>query len=217
MENNFRERLMEAMNKRHISQSELARASGITEGAISSYISGRYKPKRDSVAMLAKALNINPVWLSGFDVDMENSLPSYDSDTGILTIPFINQKLSAGPGEDYLSPDAIEVRKINVFAHVAKGLDRKTLVAAEVRGDSMIGENISSGDVVIFSRGLINQEGIYVINYAGDINIKRLDFDGLANKVSIISANPKYPTKVVDADCVTILGKVVGLIHAFDF
>lgn len=81
----------------------------------------------------------------------------------------------------------------------------------------MIGENISSGDVVIFSKGLINQEGIYVINYAGDINIKRLDFDGLANKVSIISANPKYPTKVVDADCVTILGKVVGLIHAFDF
>ena len=194
-----------------LTQKELATMMGYTSpSTINKIESGRIDITQKKVKEFAEVLGIEIG-------DLFPDIPLYDSTNGMLTIPFINQKLSAGPGEDYLSPDAIEVRKINVFAHVAKGLDRKTLVAAEVRGDSMIGENISSGDVVIFSRGLINQEGIYVINYAGDINIKRLDFDGLTNKVSIISANPKYPTKVVDADCVTILGKVVGLIHAFDF
>ena len=81
----------------------------------------------------------------------------------------------------------------------------------------MVEEKIFPGDIVIFSRGLIRQEGIYVINYAGDVMVKSLLFDALNKTVDIISGNKNYPTRTVDADCISILGKVVGWIHKVDF
>ena len=139
------------------------------------------------------------------------------ADALTITIPFVNQKLSAGKGEDYLSDDDIEVKTINISAFMARGIDKATLLAAEVRGDSMVDERIYSGDIVIFSRGLIRQEGIYVINYAGDLMVKKLSFDALNNTVDIISGNRNYPTRTVEADSIAILGKVVGWIHRLDF
>ncbi len=142
-----------------------------------------------------------------FDV----SYPTYRS--GILTIPFISQKLSAGMGIEHLSDADMEVEKIDILASMAKGLDKSTLVAAKVKGDSMIDANINSGDIAIFSRGLINGEGIYVINYFGDVLIKRITFDPKKNEVSIISANKNYPVKIADANDVLVLGKVIGWFH----
>ena len=120
-------------------------------------------------------------------------------------------------GEDYLSDNDIETKTINISEYLARGIDKATLLAAEVRGDSMVDERIYSGDIVIFSRGLIRQEGIYVINYAGDLMVKKLSFDALNNTVDIISGNRNYPTRTVEADSIAILGKVVGWIHRLDF
>lgn len=149
--------------------------------------------------------------------------PSLDEAIGLrkaddltITIPFVNQKLSAGSGEFYLSDEDIEVKTINISAFMARGIDKNTLLAAEVRGDSMVNEKIYSGDIVIFSRGLIRQEGIYVINYAGDVMVKKLAFDALNNTVDIISGNENYPTRTVEVDNVVILGKVIGWIHRIE-
>lgn len=145
--------------------------------------------------------------------DLFPEIPNYDATTGILTIPFISQKLSAGTGYEYLSKDNLDIKKIDILASMARGVDKTTLVAAEVKGNSMVGEKIYSGDIVVFSKGLINGEGIYVINYAGDVMVKKIDYDRLTNQVSIISANPDYPVKTVDAENVFVLGKVVGWFH----
>lgn len=184
------------------------------KSAVSSYFAGKYMPRQDGVYLLAKALDVDPGWLAGLN---SKATPSYDKSTGLLTIPFLSQKLSAGPGEDFLSDDCLEVRTIDVLACMLRGVeDRSTLVCAEAKGDSMVGARIYSGDYVVFSRGLINEEGIYVLSLCGDVLVKRLAFDKLENKLSIISENPKYPVKTVDADSpnVRILGKVVGWIHA---
>lgn len=66
-----KERIAEAMRLRNISQSKLTRDTGISKGAISSYLSGRYEPKQDSIYKLAKALDVNEAWLMGYDVPME--------------------------------------------------------------------------------------------------------------------------------------------------
>lgn len=142
-------------------------------------------------------------------------VPSYRD--GILSIPFISQKLSAGAGIEHLSDADMEVEKIDILAEMAKGLDKTTLVAARVRGDSMVDANIFSGDIVIFSRGLINGEGIYVINYLGDVLIKRIQFDPKNGEVAIISANKNYPVKTASAEDVLVLGKVVGWFHIENF
>lgn len=71
-----KERIAEAMRIRNISQSKLTRDTGISKGAISSYLSGRYEPKQDSIYKLAKALNVNEAWLMGYDVPMERDAVS---------------------------------------------------------------------------------------------------------------------------------------------
>ena len=211
------ERLSIAMSKKDINQTKLVELTGLNKSAISSYLNGKYEPKSDAVELMSKALHVSPTWLAGFDVPMEEGAKISKADDLTITIPFVNQKLSAGTGEDYLSDNDINTKTINISEYLARGIDKATLLAAEVRGDSMIDERIYSGDIVIFSRGLIRQEGIYVINYAGEVMVKKLAFDALNDTVDIISGNTNYPTRTVEADNVAILGKVVGWIHRLDF
>ena len=72
------ERLQKIMHERNIRQAELARATGISRGAISNYVLGRYEPKSDILQKLANALNCSEKWLSGYDVPMEKSINPFD-------------------------------------------------------------------------------------------------------------------------------------------
>ncbi len=214
-ENKVADRLSIALKKSRMTQSELAEKTGINFSTISSYVSGRFEPKRTPLMKLAEALDVSPTWLAGFDVPMDAETPYYNSETGILTIPFISQKISAGIGEEELPEDCLEVRSIDILASMAKGISKKVLTAAEVKGDSMIEANIYPGDIVIFARGRIEGDGIYVLALGGDVLVKRLQFDALSNELEIISMNRNYkPRKVsADADGLRILGKVVGWFH----
>ncbi len=71
--NIFSERLQEAMDIRDMSQAELVKLTGITKGAISSYINGTYTAKQNNSYKLALALRVDPAWLMGKDVPMEKS------------------------------------------------------------------------------------------------------------------------------------------------
>ena len=64
-------RMKQALQMRDMKQAELAEKTGIDKGQISSYISGRYKPKQENMSLMAVALNVNEYWLMGLDVPME--------------------------------------------------------------------------------------------------------------------------------------------------
>ena len=63
-------RLQEIMREKGVKQAELARMTGISRGAISNYVLGRYEPKSDIINKFAKALNCSEMWLWGYDVPM---------------------------------------------------------------------------------------------------------------------------------------------------
>ena len=65
------ERLKEAMRIANLKQADLARLTGLSKGGISNYITGRYEPKSDIITKLAIALNVDEMWLWGYDVPME--------------------------------------------------------------------------------------------------------------------------------------------------
>lgn len=69
----FQERLIYAMSKRNLKQSDLVKMTGINKGAMSSYINGRYEPKQNNIYLLSKALDVNEAWLLGYDVEMDNN------------------------------------------------------------------------------------------------------------------------------------------------
>lgn len=67
--NLFSKRLKEAMSDIGIKQIELANKTGLDKSLISNYLADKYKPKNNNLQILAKALNVNPVWLMGYDVN----------------------------------------------------------------------------------------------------------------------------------------------------
>ena len=78
-------RIKKALSIRNMKQSELCEKTNIPKSALSEYISGAYEPKQDRVFILAQALNVDPVWLMGFDVPMEKEDKKISSDELALT------------------------------------------------------------------------------------------------------------------------------------
>lgn len=62
------ERLKQAISEANIKQVELCERTGISKGALSSYLSGRYDPKQNNIYTLATVLKVNPAWLMGLNV-----------------------------------------------------------------------------------------------------------------------------------------------------
>lgn len=67
----FHERINKALAIRNKKQIELSEATEISRAQINEYIMGKCKPKQDKLYLIAKALNVNPMWLMGFDVPMD--------------------------------------------------------------------------------------------------------------------------------------------------
>ena len=76
----FAERLRMALDFRNMKATELSELTGINKSTISQYLSKEYEPKRERIELFAKTLNVNEVWLTGYDVPMEiNSSDINDS------------------------------------------------------------------------------------------------------------------------------------------
>ena len=67
----IRARIKQGLQMRNMKQVELADKTGIDKGQISSYLSGKYKPKQENLSLLAAALDVSEYWLMGLDVSME--------------------------------------------------------------------------------------------------------------------------------------------------
>ena len=75
-------RLKKALSIRNMTQAELCQKTKIPKSALSEYLKGLYDPKQDRVLILSEALDVDPVWLMGYDVPMEkeyNKISPHDS------------------------------------------------------------------------------------------------------------------------------------------
>jgi len=91
------ERIKQALKLRNMKQVDLVAKTGIDKSQISSYLSGKYKPKQENLSLLAVALNVNEYWLIGQDVPMERNC---DDD---MAVQERSQRLEAYAGAIYAS------------------------------------------------------------------------------------------------------------------
>jgi len=61
------DRIKKSLDDRNMTKAELSRITGISNSSLSEYLTGKYEPKQDKIALIARALNVNPAWLMGFD------------------------------------------------------------------------------------------------------------------------------------------------------
>lgn len=79
-------RIKKALSIRNMTQTELCAKAKISKSSLSEYMSGKYVPRQDKIFILAQALNVDPVWLWGYDVPMEQTseiTPSEQQLTGV--------------------------------------------------------------------------------------------------------------------------------------
>ena len=66
-------RLKKALSECNMKPQELADKTGISKSSISQYINGSHAPSNISSAKIGKVLNVEPLWLMGFDVEQRKN------------------------------------------------------------------------------------------------------------------------------------------------
>lgn len=115
MNDNFKERLAYAMRYRDLKQKDIVNKLKINKSLISMYLSGYCKPKTEKLYELANLLNVNPIWLAGYNAPMIEEKQSYNE----ITLSNITELLSKL--QDYIDLYMSEGRcKENAISRLAE-------------------------------------------------------------------------------------------------
>lgn len=197
-------RIQYAMDKLDLKQTDLVSRTGISKGALSSYISGRYVPKQNNIYLIAKALNVSKAWLMGADVPMSRNVKSKNG----ITINVLG-RVAAGIPINAIT-EIIDTEEIS--EEMAKTGEYFGL---KIRGDSME-PRICDGDVVIVRQQDDAESGDIVIAMVNgdDATCKRLV--KYASSIALVSLNTKYEPMMftneeIMSKPVRVIGKVVEL------
>ena len=125
------------------------------------------------------------------------------------SLPLYLSRIKAGfpsPAEDYVD------KKLDLNEHLIKHPASTFFV--KVKGDSMVGAGINSGDILIVDRSLEPKDKRIVVAVVnGDFTVKRISKRG--DKLSLLSENPKYsPIEIKDGMDFEVWGVVVHVIHS---
>ena len=202
MNNIFTERLQKAMDIRGIKQVELVEKTGISKSAISQYLSGAFVPKQKNTYKLADALNVDPAWLMGKNVDMEKKVNVEN------IIPYKTKRVPL-LGEIAAGEPIYVCEEHSTYMEVGDGLDVDFCL--KVKGDSMIDARINDGDIVFIREQPCVENGeIAAVLIDNEVTLKRFyKNDGL---VMLKPENSKYqPLMYIKEDFkqVRILGKAI--------
>lgn len=214
----------------NLTRKELSKIIAVSPKTVDNWVARSIIPAGDKCLSISSTLNTSIEYLlTGNELDFSaddyakherihiqtsKQIILQKNEEPTLLVPFTPLQVSTGLDEDFLS-SAGQAGYVRILQRMVKGIDAERLIAAMVKGDSMTGVQIFSGDVVIFAREYLDENGLYVVSLRGEVLVKRMEFDRIHNQVVIISENKNYRAITVDAndEGVQILGKVVGWIH----
>jgi phage repressor protein C with HTH and peptisase S24 domain len=195
-------KILEALD---INQRQLSKECGVSSSYFSDIYAGRNSSV--SVAVLTKfaELGISLEWMI---FDKGDVLAPTDK----TQIPILDIEASAGYGRnnDYAAPPIIGF--LDLGSEIIKKYGRRDYVCVQVVGDSMY-PTFSPSDIVVIAVGMMNGDGVYVINDGGNILIKRLQFFPEQDKLIIISDNHEYQPRELSlaeySKYIGIVGRVI--------
>ena len=207
---NFADRLTAALSIRKISAAELSRITQVAEGTISNYKKGNYEAKQDRVLAFSKALNVNPAWLMGYDVEMDDPATDYSHVKNVLPIPKMKKLPLVGGiacGTPILAEQNIE-DEIEVPSHIQADF------VLRCNGDSMTGARIMDGDIVcIRIQPDVDDGQIAAVLIDDSATLKRVYHS--KGGLTLVAENPAYPPMIYtgeECEDIRIMGKAVAFI-----
>ncbi len=211
----FAERLIEAMRIRNIRAIKLCEMTGLSQSDISNYRHGYYKPNPASLIKIAKALDVAPEWLDGYDVPMVQKHESNVAPLSSNKVRQINmlEFISCGCGT-FNDGQVVAVLSLpdEMFSPY------KEYFAITAKGDSMINAGIDDGDILIFERSDVpvdNKIGAFCLENETALCKRYKTKDG---KIYLLSANEEYAPIIIDPldecfRCVGILSSITKKVN----
>lgn len=111
--------------------------------------------------------------------------------------------------------EAIQQVSHNVAVPAAMLSSRGRHYALEVKGDSMIGAGINSGDVVVIQEQSTADNGDIVVALIEGEEATLKTFRRRGATIALEAANPAYETRLYQDHQVRVQGKLVGLIRTY--
>ncbi len=188
---------------------ELSKLVGVSAPTIQRYESGEIKNvRRDKISKLAKALNVSPAYLMGWED--ENSDPILENIPGIITpvklkkIPILGTIACGNP--------ILAEENYDGYFMIDENLPYSDFVL-RAKGDSMIDANIHEGDLVFFRKqNDVDNGTIAAVLIEDEATLKRVN---KSNGTLILQpCNTNYNPIIInksDNKKVLILGQMVGV------
>jgi len=206
----FRNRLSELRRKKRLTQKELGKVFGLSKQAISSYEKGDSAPTHETLKKMAEFFGVTTDYLLGRTDDprpLNDFFEMYPVGR-MIRVPIVGT-VKAGP--DGLAFEEFQGYECTEEA----GLGDGKYFFLRVNGDSMVGEGILPGDLVLVRQQSEIEDGGLAVVIVDDEQgmLKRV----YRRKESFIlqAANPAYRPVVVSVNRVRIVGKVKRMVRNY--
>ncbi|HHV42817.1 MAG TPA: helix-turn-helix domain-containing protein [Clostridiaceae bacterium] len=143
----FIKRLQDEIDKKGITQRELAKLTGVTEVTISRYLSGERKPRIEIIAKIAEVLNVSVDHLLGQQFTIKEPSSEYNASNAtpaeMVMLPILGDIRAGKPlfADEHLKGHMPFPKKL-----LTPGYDHFLLT---IDGDSMTGDGIDHGDTAL--------------------------------------------------------------------
>ena len=84
-------RIDEALNLRGMKAIELAERTGLNKGSISHWINQKWQPKHKAIMLMANVLEVDEMWLAGYDAPMERPAERVKTDNLARSINIVRK------------------------------------------------------------------------------------------------------------------------------
>lgn len=207
------QRLKFVMEELQLTVEDVAQKFGLNRNTVVNYRNGKTMPRADFLNRFSTEYEVNLIWLQtgvGDPLGSSGEIAAFPVGDDVVQLPILDVKASAGSGISNATPEP--VGWFYILSDLIKPYDPKCIDVIRVSGDSMF-PTLPQGSYIGFARGVIDNDGLYVINAGGELRVKRLHFfiDG---RISLISDNKEYPEEIIrpedlENNDVFIAGKVV--------
>ena len=210
----FQNRLKTAMSIRNIKQVDLVEKAKIDKTLLNKYLAGISNASQKKLTVLADALDVNEVWLMGYDVSMQRTFDNNITENEKKTIDratvFVYGTIPAGTPIELIE-DILDTEEID--ADMLKG--EKQYFGLKIKGNSMYPEYLD-GDTIILEKvdNCENGQDCVVMVNGDDGTFKRVFKN--ENGIILQPLNPEfqpmvYTNEQIEKLPIKIIGKVVEL------
>ena len=201
----FQNRLKKAMEYRNIKQVDLVEKTKLDKTLINKYLSGVANAKQKKLAILAKALDVDEVWLMGYDTSMVNST-STKLENNVVPINIFDGVVS---DFNVLFPKNI-IGTVDIEKSIINNGDN--FFALKVKDDSMSPVFIENDIIVIKEQhDFENGDLVVAVINTNDITIKKVQKSDAG--IVLQSFNPHYaPLFFTHSDIENLTVKIIGVV-----